>query len=148
MTTMPRRQGLFEKKFCLCLSVCLSVCLFLFFLTLQLTSLICTYQGCQMVYFQTKNPNLGKILEGFAMENVVMFYEHWEYFSLIWYNLYPFGIFCGHLVYFSRFGMFGPRKIWQPWYICTHKQVARKLCLKGRLSANYFLSNRAKCSSE
>jgi hypothetical protein len=26
-------------------------------------------------------------------------------------------IVCGHLVYFSRFGMFGPRKIWQPWTI-------------------------------
>jgi hypothetical protein len=29
-------------------------------------------------------------------------------------NIGPFGIVCGHLVYFSRFGMFGPRKIWQP----------------------------------
>jgi hypothetical protein len=25
------------------------------------------------------------------------------------------GTVCGHLVYFSHFGMFGPRKIWQPW---------------------------------
>jgi hypothetical protein len=31
-----------------------------------------------------------------------------------WYNIWPFGIDCGHLVYFSRFGMFGSRKIWQP----------------------------------
>jgi hypothetical protein len=25
----------------------------------------------------------------------------------IWNNLWPFGIVCGRLVYFSRFGMFG-----------------------------------------
>jgi hypothetical protein len=30
-------------------------------------------------------------------------------------NLQPFGVLCGHLVYFFRFGMFGPRKLWQPW---------------------------------
>jgi hypothetical protein len=35
-------------------------------------------------------------------------------FTANWYNLWPFGIVCGHLVYFLRFGMFGPRKIWQP----------------------------------
>jgi hypothetical protein len=33
-----------------------------------------------------------------------------------WYMFWPFGTFCGHLVYVSRFGMFVvPRKIWQPW---------------------------------
>jgi hypothetical protein len=37
-----------------------------------------------------------------------------EYFADIWYNLWPFVIVCGHLVYFSHFGMFGARKIWQP----------------------------------
>jgi hypothetical protein len=44
-----------------------------------------------------------------------------EYFMTIW-SLMPLLIFDGHLVYvvcghfgiFSRFGMFGPRKIWQP----------------------------------
>jgi hypothetical protein len=35
-------------------------------------------------------------------------------FMTIWYNLWPFGIVCGHLLYFSQFGMFGPKKIWQP----------------------------------
>jgi hypothetical protein len=48
------------------------------------------------------------------MENDAMYNDHLEYFPVIWYNLWPFGIFCGHLVYFSRFGMFGRRKIWQP----------------------------------
>jgi hypothetical protein len=43
------------------------------------------------------------------------------YFMTIWNILWPFGIIdgtysivSGHLLYFSRFGIFGPRKIWQP----------------------------------
>jgi hypothetical protein len=32
---------------------------------------------------------------------------------VIWNNVWPFGVVCGSLVYFSRFGIFGPRKIWQ-----------------------------------
>jgi predicted metal-binding membrane protein len=35
----------------------------------------------------------------------------------IWHNVWQFGIVCGHFVYFSHFGMFVPRKIWQPWSI-------------------------------
>jgi hypothetical protein len=58
-----------------------------------------------MVRFLTKNPNLGKLLEGLRMKNVCIFYDHLE----------SFGIVCGHSVYFLHFGMFGPRKIWQPW---------------------------------
>jgi hypothetical protein len=34
------------------------------------------------------------------MENVVILYDHLEYFTTIWYNLRPFGIVCVHLVYF------------------------------------------------
>jgi hypothetical protein len=42
------------------------------------------------------------------MENVFfMFYDHLEYFMAIWYNLWQVGIVCGHLVYFSHFGMLG-----------------------------------------
>jgi hypothetical protein len=48
------------------------------------------------------------------MENDVIFYSHLEYFIAIWPNVWQFGIVCGHLVHFSYFGMFGPRKIWQP----------------------------------
>jgi hypothetical protein len=48
------------------------------------------------------------------MVNVGIFYDHLEYFMATWYNLWPFGIVCGHLLKFSQFGMFGPRKIWQP----------------------------------
>jgi hypothetical protein len=43
-------------------------------------------QGCQMAYFRTKNPNLGKLLR--------------VYFMAIWSILWPSGLFYDHLVYF------------------------------------------------
>jgi hypothetical protein len=55
------------------------------------------------------------------MVNVGMFYDHWEYFVAIWHNLWPFGIVSGYWLYFSQFGMFGPRKIWQPCHRDLHK---------------------------
>jgi hypothetical protein len=48
------------------------------------------------------------------MVNVGIFYDHLEYFMALWYNLWPSGIVCGHLLYFSRFGIFGPRKSGNP----------------------------------
>jgi hypothetical protein len=67
-----------------------------------------------MVYFHTKNPNLDNFFEGHRMENICIFYNHLEYFTAIWNNLWPFGIVCSIMVCFSHFGRFGPRKIWQP----------------------------------
>jgi hypothetical protein len=46
----------------------------------------CAVQGCQMVFFQTKNPTLGKFFVGLAMEDVGIF-------MAVWYTLRPFGIF-------------------------------------------------------
>jgi hypothetical protein len=49
-------------------------------------------QGCQMVYFQTKNPNSGKIWR--ALERKML-----SYFVTIWNILLPFfGIIYGRLV--------------------------------------------------
>jgi hypothetical protein len=50
------------------------------------------------------NGNLGKII------------DHLVYFTAIANILWSFGIFSGHLVYFSPFWYLVPRKIWQPWY--------------------------------
>jgi hypothetical protein len=47
------------------------------------------FQGCQMVYFKTKNPNLGTFW--WALEWKVL-----VYLKAIWYNLWPFGIVCSH----------------------------------------------------
>jgi hypothetical protein len=41
-------------------------------------------QVCQMVYFQTQKPILGKILEGLVMEDVGTFYDHLVYFTANW----------------------------------------------------------------
>jgi hypothetical protein len=64
-----------------------------------------------MVYFQTKNPNLGKFLEGLRMENVGIFYGRMEY-------LRPLGIFYGNLVVlwsiFSPFGILCQEKSGNP----------------------------------
>jgi hypothetical protein len=57
------------------------------------------------------------------MVTVGIFYDHLEYFMAIWYNSWSFGIVCGHRLYFSQFGMFGSRKIWQPWRVAfLHEQ--------------------------
>jgi hypothetical protein len=55
----------------------------------------CAIQGCQMVCFQTKNPDLGK------------FYGHLEYITAIWW-------FSGILVYFPRFGKLNQEKSGNP----------------------------------
>jgi hypothetical protein len=42
-------------------------------------------QACQMVSFQTKNPNLGKFLSALCrLENVDIFYGQLNYFTDFW----------------------------------------------------------------
>jgi hypothetical protein len=65
--------------------------------------------------FSNQKSQFGQILDGLRMKNVRIFYEHSEQFTAVWYILRSFGTVCVHLVYFSHFGMFGTRKIWQPW---------------------------------
>jgi hypothetical protein len=55
---------------------------------LLLRALRCV-QGCQMVYFPTKNPNLSKSLRALQWKIFV-------HFVIIWSILRPYGIFCGH----------------------------------------------------
>jgi hypothetical protein len=58
-----------------------------------------------MVSFQVKNTNLGKFWRALCrMENVDIFYAHFEYFTDIWDILRQFGTFCVRLVHFFRFG--------------------------------------------
>jgi hypothetical protein len=58
-------------------------------------------QGCQMVYFQTKNTNLGTLWR-------VLEWEMLLYFKIIWSILWPFCIIYGSLV-----------KLVVIWYIFT-----------------------------
>jgi hypothetical protein len=59
-------------------------------------------QGCQMVYFQTKNRNLGKFWR-------VLQWRMEVYFLALWSILQPFYIFYGHLVYFVVIWYIFPR---------------------------------------
>jgi hypothetical protein len=93
-----------------------------FFKVFIVESLLHTYlqiwqQGCQMVCFQTKNPSLEKFLEDLAMENLGLFYDRLVYFTAIGNILWPFGIFCGHLVISPCLGILYQEKsgnpVWQ-----------------------------------
>jgi hypothetical protein len=48
--------------------------------------------------FSNQKSEFGKILEGLAMENLGMFYDHLVCFMAIGNILWPLGIFCGNLV--------------------------------------------------
>jgi hypothetical protein len=83
-------------------------------------------QGCHMVCFQTKNPNLGKFWRFLQWKTLV-------YFMTIRCILPLSEKFNGHLVYFvvnwyifPRFGItYVPRKIWQPWFAFEYKFPGR-----------------------
>jgi hypothetical protein len=60
--------------------------------------------------------------------NILVCFWPFYYFTAIGNILWPFGIFCGHLVYFFPFWYFVQRKIWQPrslksgkFNFCFHK---------------------------
>jgi hypothetical protein len=61
-------------------------------------------QGCQMVYFHTKNSDLGIFWRTLEL----------NYFMVIWYILWPIGLFCTRLDIFPRYGMFRQEKFGNP----------------------------------
>jgi hypothetical protein len=71
------------------------------------TKILQQEQGCQMVCFQTKNPNLGK----FCM---ALDWKMFVYFMATWNILWRFGIFYDHLVHFSSFGFMYQEKSGNP----------------------------------
>jgi hypothetical protein len=77
-------------------------------------------QGCQMVCFQTKNPNLGRFWR-------TVDWKMFKYFMTIWNILWRFGIFYEYLVYFvfiwnifSGFGIMYQEKSGNPAYNLSH----------------------------
>jgi hypothetical protein len=80
-------------------------------------------QGCQMVCFQTKNPNLGKFLGALEWKMLVYFMVIYvEYFTVFWYILWRFGNVMVIWYIFPRFGILCQEKSgipghtsWQPW---------------------------------
>jgi hypothetical protein len=99
-------------------------------------------RGCQMVFFQTKNPNLGTFRKFLQLKMLV-------YFMPIWNILWPFAIFYGQWVILWYLGIFPPfwyiesRTIWQPWSNLfprihyrshfTTKHVKQKFAIQGEL---------------
>jgi hypothetical protein len=72
-------------------------------------------QWCQMAYFQTKNPNLGKFWKVLQWN----LYGYFVYFSAKLYILWPNCIFYGHLVHFVVIGYLFPVLV-----SCTEKNMA------------------------
>jgi hypothetical protein len=68
-------------------------------------------------------------LEELGIEDVGIFYSLLVYFVAIWSNLWPFGIFYGYLVCFSRFGMLYPVKSGNPGF---HSNVFAVTLLRKR----------------
>jgi hypothetical protein len=64
--------------------------------------------------FSNQKSQFWLILEGLAMEDVGIFYDHLVYFTAIWYIMWPFGIFYGYLEKKFPFWNVEPRRIWQP----------------------------------
>jgi hypothetical protein len=90
------------------------------------TSGACSYQGCQMVCFQTKNPNLGKF---------------WRvHFTVFCYILWIFGIISGNLAYFSRFGILYQEKSGNPGSYLNRFQNMNFVSDKCTLRTSYVLS--------
>jgi hypothetical protein len=54
-------------------------------------------------------------LEGLRIENVGIFYGHWQYFTAIWYILWPLGNVVVILYSYPSFWYIVFRKIWQPY---------------------------------
>jgi hypothetical protein len=68
-------------------------------------------KGCQMVYFQTRNHNLGIFWRAFELKMLV-------YFMVIRNIIGPYRLFYDYLVYFVDIRYIFPllvSKIWQPW---------------------------------
>jgi hypothetical protein len=61
------------------------------------------YPGLPDGLFSNQRPQFWSILEGLAMENLGIFYDHLVYFTAMGNILWAFSIFCGHLVYISPF---------------------------------------------
>jgi hypothetical protein len=70
-------------------------------------------QGCQSVYFQTENPNLGKFWGALQWKLLLYLMPILEYFTAIWYILRPFGICISRPIGIGTswlFGVFSPEK--------------------------------------
>jgi hypothetical protein len=73
---------------------------------------ISSNQGCQIVYFQTKKPNMDKFWRVLRMEKVGIFFGHLVHFMAIRYLFWPFSNLVDNLVHSPplRFGIWSQEK--------------------------------------
>jgi hypothetical protein len=85
-------------------------------------------QGCQMVYCQTKIPDLGTFWRALEWKMLLYFMIMWNIlWPYVWYNLWQFGIICCHLVYFFPF-----------WYVWTKENLATLVRRRALISQTIF----------
>jgi hypothetical protein len=72
------------------------------------------------------------------MEDSGIFYGHSVNLPAIWYILRHFGIFCGHLVYFPRFGILYHEKSGNPAHLVTLSSPSRLYVHKDLLCSPLF----------
>jgi hypothetical protein len=105
-------------------------------------------QGCQMVCFQTKNPNLDQLCRVLQWKILI-------YFMTIWSILQPLEMFCVHLVHFViiwyisfRFGILyqeksgnpgrrAAREVWPQYISEWHEYFETTICLTNQ-ALDYF----------
>jgi hypothetical protein len=86
----------------------------------QMTALVSSFYsfwrgaGLQDGLFSNQKSQFGYILLGLGMWNVGKFYDQLDYFTALWYILWPFGIICVRLVYL----------VFRFWYVWTKKNLA------------------------
>jgi hypothetical protein len=84
------------------------------YLLLPVVALIVLASGLPDGLFSNQKSKFGLILEGLAIEDVVMFYRHLVHFTVFCYILWTFGVVRGILVYFFRFGILYQEKSGNP----------------------------------
>jgi hypothetical protein len=67
-----------------------------------------------MVYFFNPKTQFGQIWEGLGMEKVGIFWGHWEYITVIWHLLKPFGNLVAIWYILSHFGKLCQEKSGSP----------------------------------
>jgi hypothetical protein len=71
-------------------------------------------QGCQMAYFQNKNPNLGRLWRVLEWKMLVYFISIWSILRPFSIFFVLFGKFYNHLDIFPRFGVLYQEKSGNP----------------------------------
>jgi hypothetical protein len=87
------------------------------------------WQGCQIVYFQTKYPKSGHFWRVFQWKMFIYFMAIWSIFCPFWYILWHFSIYCSHLVYFPRLGILHQEKSGNPAWNWTESKGLSAVCV-------------------